>query len=162
MDSSRYLNLFMNPFFAWSQLAWKTGEMAIDSAQVIGQRMSRSAFRGSLARDQRELALMGQEKGMAGLESALALGVPMLMLNQQIAALALKQMMSAWVALMSIAASRTPAESVDRHSKLVRDTVTRSVVAASKLSGATAQLAGRALKPVRARVRGNARRLRKR
>ena len=161
MNSSRALNLFMNPFLMWSRLAWKTGEMAIASAQVIGHRTSRLALAGSVpsARDQREFALMGHEKGDAAMESAQAVGVRMLMLNQQFAALAFKQMLSSSVALMSIAASRTAAESVDRQSKLVRDTMASSVVAASKLSGSTAQLARRALKPVHARVSGNVRRL---
>jgi len=148
----------------WSQLAWKTGEMAIAAAQVIGHRMSSAAFAGSgpSARDLREFALMGRDKGVVGLESALAVGEPLLRLNQQIAALAFKQMMSTWVALMSIAASRTSADSVSRQSKLVRDTMTGSVSAASKLSGSTARIAGRALTPVRRRVSGNARRLGKR
>jgi hypothetical protein len=81
------------------------------------------------------------------------------MLNQQFAALAFKQMLSASAALMSIAASRTAAESVGRQSKLARDTMTSSVVAVSKLSDSTAQLARRALKPVHTRVSGNVRRL---
>ena len=102
---------------------------------------------------------MGQEKGDAALESARAVGVRMLMLNQQFAALAFKQMLSASVALISIAASRTGAESVDRQSKLVRDTMSSSVVAASKLSASMAHLALRALKPVHTRVSGNVRRL---
>jgi hypothetical protein len=102
---------------------------------------------------------MGQEKGAAAMESARAVGARILMLNQQCAALAFKQMLSASVSLMSIAASRTAAESVDRQSKLVRDTMASSVVAASKLSGSTAQLARCALKPVHTRVRGNVRRL---
>jgi hypothetical protein len=154
----------MNPFLMWSRLAWKTGEMAIASAQVIGHRTSRLALAGSVpsACDQREFALMGQEKGDAALESAQAVGVSMLMLNQQFTALAFKQMLSVSVALMSIAASRTAAESVDRQSKLVRDMMTSSVVAASKLSGSTAELARRALKPVHTRISGNVRRLGKR
>ena len=164
MNSNQSLNLFMNPFLMWSRLAWKTGEMAMASAQVIGTRTSRLALAGSMpsARDQREFALMGQEKGETALKSAQAMGVPMLMLSQQVAALAFKQMLLASAALMSIATSRTAAESVDRQSKLVRDTMSGSLVAASKLSGSTARLARRALKPVHTRVSGNARRLTKR
>ena len=145
----------------WSQLAWKVGEMAIASAQIIDHRTSRFALAGPVpsARDQREFALMGHEKGEAALESAQAVGVRMLMLNQQFATLAFKQMMSASAALLSLAASRTAAESVERQSKLVRDTRTGLVVAASKLSGSTARLAQRALKPVHSRVSGNVRRL---
>jgi hypothetical protein len=148
----------------WSQLAWKTGEMAIAATQVIGHRMGRPAFPGVApsARDLREFALMAREKGAVGLESALAVGEPLLRLNQEVAALAFKQIMSASVALMSIAASRTSAESVSRQSKLVQDTMTGSVIAAAKLSGSTAQIARRALTPVHRRVSGNARRLGKR
>ena len=151
----------MNPFLMWSRLAWKAGEMAIGSVQVIGYRTNRIAHASIVpsVRDQREFALMGQEKREAAMESAQAVGVRMLMLNQQFAALAFKQMLSASQALMSIAASRTAAESVGRQSKLARDTMTSSVVAVSKLSDSTAQLARRALKPVHTRVSGNVRRL---
>lgn len=45
---------------------------------------------------------------------------------------------------------------------LYMHTMTSSVIAASKLSGSTAQLARRALKPVHTRVSGNVRRLGKR
>ena len=92
MNSSESLNLFLNPFLMWSRLAWKTGEMAMASVQVIGFRTKRIALAGALP-------------------------------------------------------------------KLARDTKAGSIVAASKLSGSTAQLARRALEPVHARVSGNARRL---
>jgi hypothetical protein len=145
----------------WSRLAWQTAEMATGSAQVIGYRSSRLALAGSVpsARDQREFALMHQEKGEAAFESARAVGARMMMMNQQFAALAFKQMLSASVALLSIAASRTATESADRQLRLVRDTASSSVVAASRLSGATARLARSALKPVHTRVSGNVRRL---
>jgi len=67
VNSSRNLNLFMNPFLMWSRLAWKTGEMAIASAQIIGHRTGRFALAGPVpsARDQREFALMGHEKNEA-------------------------------------------------------------------------------------------------
>jgi len=151
----------VNPFLMWSQVAWKAGEMAIASAQVIGHRMSRLALADSIpsARDQVEFALMGREKGEAALAAAQAVGMRMLMLNQQLAAHFFKDMMSASLALMSIAASRTPAVSVERQSRLARDSMNRSLVAASRLSGSTAQLAQRALTPVHARVRKNVRRL---
>jgi len=161
MNSSRTLNLFMNPFLLWSRLAWKAGEMAIGSLQVIGHRTSRFAHAGIVpsARDQREFTLMSQEKNEAAMESAGAIGARILMLNQQFAALAFKQMLSASAALVSIGASRTVPESVGRQSKLVRDTLVSSAVTASKLSGTTAKLARRALRPVHARVKANVRRL---
>jgi len=161
VNSSRAVNLFVNPLLTWCHWAWKTGDMLIASSHVIGHRTGRFGRAGSMAsaRDQREFVLMGQEKAQAASASAQAVGVRLLMLNQQFAALAFKQMLSARGLLMSIATSRTAAESVERQSKLVRDTMASSAVAASKLSGATAQLAQRALAPVHARVKGNARRL---
>src|ERR1700691_1071048 len=164
MRSKRGLNMFMNPFFMWSRLAWKTSEMAMASAQVIGHRTSRLALAGPLpnARDRREFAQMGQEKHEAALESAQAMGGPMLTLNQQFAALACEQMFSASAALVSIATSRTPAQLVARQSKLMHDAMNSSAATAAKLSGSTARVARSALKPVHRRVNENARRLVKR
>ena len=145
----------------WSRLAWDAGEIAISSAPVIYHRTRRLAVTGFAPnlRDRRELALMGREKVEAAFESALAVGVRMLILQQQLAAIAFDQMMSWSLASISIASSRTAATSFARQSMLVRDTLSGSVVAASKLSGSTAQLAQRALKPVHTRVSGNMRRL---
>ena len=158
---SHGLNLFVNPLLRWSQLAWKAGEMAIASSQVIGHRTRRLALAGPMPnpRDQREFALMGQEKSAAALEAAQAAGLPMVALGQQMAMLAFKQMLSASTAFMSIATSRTATESMDRQSRLVRDTLNNSVAAASQLSGSTAKLARKALTPVHTRVSRNARRL---
>jgi len=164
LNPTSSMQLFMGPFQVWSRLAWKAGEMAVSSAQVIGQRSTRLMLSGPVpnARDQREFSLMGSEKGEAMLESAQAFGVRALTLNQQLVTLAFKQFMTASVTLMSIAASRSAAESVERQGKLVRDTMAGSVAAASKLSGSTARIAGSAMRPVQKRVSANARRLRKR
>ena len=163
MNASQPFSLFMNPWLIWSRLAWKTGEMAVASAQVIGHRASRLGIAGAVpsARDQRELALMGREKGEALLESSQAVWGRMLAMNQQYAVLAFKQMLATSAALMSITASRTPAESVARQSKLVRDTMMNSAVAASRLSGSAARIAQSAARPVHTRVSGNVRRLRR-
>ena len=154
----------MNPFLMLSRHAWKTGEMAVAAAQVISRRTNQIVRAGPVpsARDQREFALMGQEKGAAVVESAQAMGVPLLMLNQQIAALAVKQMLAGSAALVSIAASRTAAQSIARQSRFVDATMTSSVVAASQLSTSAAQLARRVSAPVHKRVSGNVRRLAKR
>ena len=164
MKAGRALNLFANSFLLWSRQAWKTGEMAIAAAQVISHRTTRMARAGVVpsARDQREFRLMGQEKAEAAMESAQAMGMPLLMLNQQFATLALKQMLSGSIALMSIAASRTPAQSAARQSRFMDATMTNSAVAGSMLSGSAARLARRALTPVHKRVSGNVRRLSKR
>lgn len=164
MNSIPAMNMFVSPFMLWSRLAWKTGEMAVSSAQVIGQRTSRFALAGAnpSVRDQREFALMGNEKSEAALESAQAVGTRLMLLGQQFAALAFKQALSASVTLMSIAASRNASELMDRQARLVRETMAGSAVAAAKLSGAGAGIARGALKPVQKRVIKNAKRLRKR
>ena len=161
MNSAQAVGFFMDPFMLWSRLAWKTGEMAIASAQVIGHRVSRLTLASTVpsVRDRREFALMGGEKAEAALESAQAVWVRMLGMHQEFAALAMKQIFSTSVTLMSLAASRTPAESVARQAKVVRDAMTNSAVAVSTLSGAAARVARSAAKPVHTRISGNARRL---
>jgi hypothetical protein len=138
--------------------------MAAASSQVIGHRTRRLALAGPVpnARDQREFALMSQEKSAAALESVQAAALPMLALGQQAALFAFKQLFSTSMALMSIAASRTTAESATRQSKLVGDTLNNSMAAASGLAGSTVKVARSALKPVHTRVSRNARRLGKR
>ena len=164
MKSSQITNLFMNPFLMWGRHAWKTGEMAINAIQVINHRTTRISRAGVVpnARDQREFSLMVQEKAEAVMESAQATGIPLLMLSQQFIALTFKQMMSGSLALMSLAASQTPAESATRQSRLISATLSDSAVAASKLSRSAALLARSALTPVHKRVSANARRLGKR
>jgi hypothetical protein len=148
----------------WGELAWKAGEIALASSQVIGERTRRLALAGPTpnVRDQREFALMGQEKSAAVLEVAQAAALPMVTLSQQVAVLAFKQMLTASAAFMSIAASRTATESAKLQSTLMSDTVDHSVAAASQLSASAAKLARAALKPVQTRVRNNVKRLGKR
>jgi len=164
LNSSEAMDLFVNPLFAWARLARKAGEMAMGASQVIAHRANRFASAASAPSlwDQREFALMVQEKRQAASESAQAVGIHMWMLNQQIASLAFKQMLSATVSLMFIATSRNPAESGERYSRLTRNTVANTAIAASKLSGSTVKVAQRVLKPVHTRVLSNARRLTKR
>ena len=64
MKRSRTRNSFANPFLIWTDLALKTGEMMLASAQVIGHRTGLMAAAGPKPskRDRREFTLMGQEK----------------------------------------------------------------------------------------------------
>lgn len=163
MNSATALSTFMNPFLMWSRLAWKIGEMAVTSIPVIGDRTGRLVL-GNLAADprvQHAFDSMGREKGEAAWAAGRAVGLRMLLLNQQFAAMTFNHVLATSAALMSIAASRSPGESAFRQTRLVHDTLTRSVAATSKLSHSTADLAHRALKPVHARVRKNVRRLTK-
>jgi hypothetical protein len=83
-------------------------------------------------------------------------------MNQRVATLALEQMFAGAAGMMALASSRTAAQSMQRQTKLVGDSVAHSAAAASQLSGATARLAQRGLTPVRSRAARNAKRLRKR
>jgi hypothetical protein len=68
-------------------------------------------------------------------------------------------MLSGATGMMTLAASRTAAQVLARQSRLVRDTLSGSAAASSKLSRSAAQIADRALRPVHARATANARRL---
>lgn len=164
MRTTSFANLYGNPFIAWTQLAWKTGEMMLHSGEVIGRRMAGMAQAGPAPglRDQREVALMGREKLEAAAESGYAMWWSLARMNQQLAALAVKQMLAGAAGMASLASSRTPAESVARQTRAVAESVAHSATAASRLSGSTARLAQRGLTPVRARAARNAKRLRKR
>lgn len=156
--------LFVNPFLIWTDLAFKTGEMMRDSAQVIGHRTNRMALAGPIpnARDQREFTRMGQEKIVAAAASAQAMAMSMMMLNQQTCALVFKQMLSGATAMMSVGSSRTTGQSVARQARFVRDTMANSAVATSQISTSAARLVNKGLEPIHAQVKGNAKRLAKR
>lgn len=154
----------INPFQVWTELTMKTGEMMLASAQVIGHRTGRMASAGPLpnARDQREFTLMGQEKLEAAAESGQAMVIGMMRMNQQLSALAFKQMLSGTASMAAIASSRTPAQSIERQARLVRDTLAHSSAAARQISGSSARIAQKGLTPIHSRATGNAKRLRKR
>jgi len=160
MRTPSFATLYGDPFVAWTRLAWKTGELMMSSGEVVGRRMAGMALAG--AGDPLEIALMGREKMEAAAESGYAMWWALARMNQQLAALALEQMFSGAAGMMSLASSRTHAESLRRQASLVGDSIARSAAAASTLSGSTARLAQRGLTPVRSRAARNAKRLRKR
>ena len=154
---------FANPFLIWMELAMKSGEMMLASAQVIGHRTERIAAAGIMpnAYDLHEFNLMGQEKIDAVAESSRAMTEQMMKMNQQLWARTVGQMQAGVVAMMSLAASRSVAESIARHATLVR-TMTRSAGTASQLSRAVARVARSGLNPIHARATANAERLARR
>jgi hypothetical protein len=161
-QGSQFL-LALNPFVLWIELAFKTGEMLIASAQVIRHRTGRMATAGAIPslRDQREFTLMGQEKIEAAAESAQAIAVRLVGLNQQIMTLAFKQMTTGATGILSLAASRNPVQSHRRQEKLIRETVSNSTSAASQLADTVVMVADQGLKPIHSRATANARRLAK-
>lgn len=156
--------LSLNPFSMWTDLAFKSGEVLLASAQVIGHRSHRMALAGPTpsARDKREFALMGEEKIAAAAESAQAIAMSMMRLNQQVGALIFRQMLTGATAMTSLASSRTTGQFVARRARLVRDTLANSSAATSQLSTSTARLVDKGLKPIHSRAKGNAKRLARR
>ena len=155
-------NVFINPFLQWSSLAFRTSEMMLASAQVIGHRTGRMAAAGPnpSLRDRREFALMGQEKIEAAALSAQAIAMQMMRVYLQFGAQAFQQMLAGTTALMTLTTSRPAGLSMAQQTKLL-GSMSKAGQAVARLSGATAGIARRGLKPVHARATANARRLRK-
>ena len=163
MKRSRTRNAIANPFLLWVDVAMKTGEMMMASAQVIEHRTRQMAAAGSNpnASDRREFALMGQEKVEAAAKSAEGMAAQMMTMNPFLGPRAVRQTLATATAMMSLAGSRTFSQALARQAKLVR-TMTQSAGTASRISGASARLAQRGLAPIHARATANARRLGKR
>jgi hypothetical protein len=161
MKPTTLYTLYADPFRIWSSFAWKTSEMILASVHVIGHRSNQMRAFGSLqcTTDRRELALMGQEKIDATVESAQAMALSSMFLAQQLGAIAVKKMLTGMGAIISLTASRTPRQSAARQLKLVHDMTTLSAAATSQLSKSAAGIAHRGLKPIHSRATANARRL---
>ncbi|MEP7085672.1 MAG: polyhydroxyalkanoate granule-associated phasin [Betaproteobacteria bacterium] len=163
MKRSNASPTFFNPLALWTDLAMKTAEMMVASAQVIGHRTTRMAKAGPSpsARDRKEFALMGQEKLEAARESAQAMSLRMFGMNQRLGTRAVAQMLATTSAMMALAGSRTPGQSVARHAALMRS-LAASASTAAQVSHAAATVAKHGLKPIHSRATSNARRLSKR
>jgi hypothetical protein len=148
------------PFMLWSDLAMKSLEMMLASAQVIAHRSGRMALTGPTpnARDRREIALMGQEKIEAGAQSAQAMAAHMMAMSQPWGALALGHILRSSAAFMSLASSRTPSQLIARQAALAR-ALGQSTVSMADVSKSVAKLAHRGLKPIHAKATANAKRL---
>lgn len=158
--ASVYMSPF-EPFRLWSAVAWKVGELMLASVQVIGYRsgqlVSGAGSPGSA--NARELALMGQEKVSAAIESGRAVALDYVTLGQQLGAIASRQMLANMTAFMSLAGSRSVGETMTRQSRITSKAVQDSAIAASLLSRSGARIAQKSLKPVHSRATANARRL---
>jgi hypothetical protein len=145
-----------NPFLLWSDLALRTTEMMLASAQVIGHRTQRIAAAGSRpgARDRREFARMGQEKVEAGLLSATAMTADAVKLNQQM----MKAGMETAQAMWSLATSRTVFGSLGQQTRLAQS-LARSGTQAFDMGNTVARMAAKGLTPVHSRATANAKRL---
>lgn len=151
-----------NAFSAWTELAWKIGELSIASTEVIAQRTARMAAAGPApnARDRREFSRMGQEKLDAASESAQAMNAQLAALNMRMGAAAFAHMMRATTELTALVVSRNASQFSARQARLMR-TLARSAKHAADLPQLSIRLAGYGLKPIHGRATANARRLRK-
>lgn len=163
MKRIRTSSLYGNPFLIWADLALKTGEIMLASAQVIAHRTARMAAAGSKpsSRDRREFALMGQEKIGAATKSAQGIAAHMLTVDPFLVARAVQQSLAGAAAMMSLAGSRTASQAIARQARLAH-VMARSVRTASRISASSARLAHRGLKPIHSRATANAKRLGKR
>ena len=160
MTSGNCFSVLQQQAALWTDLALKTGEMLAASAQVIGVRTGRMAAAGPLpsARDQREFALMGQEKFDAACASAVAMGCQWLTVGNGWVLQVWRDLIEAGNAMHSLVASRTAQQSIDRQAELGR-ALARSAASASHFGTAGARIAHQGLKPIHATATANARRL---
>jgi len=163
MKRSYLGHAYLSPFMLWGDLATKTLEMMLASAQVIAHRTGRMALAGPApnARDRREFALMGQEKIDAGAQSAQAMAAHMVSMSQPWGALAFRHLLRNSAAFMSLASSRTPTQLIARQAALAR-AVAQSAISMADVAKNATKLAHRGLKPIHAKATANARRLGKR
>jgi hypothetical protein len=154
---------YLSPFMLWSDLATKTLEMMLASAQVVGHRTSRMALAGPVpnARDRREFALMGQEKIEAVAQSAQAMVAHMMTMSPPWGVLAFRHLLQNAAAFMSLAGSRTPSQLIARQTALAR-ALGQSAISMADVAKNATQLAHRGLKPIHARATANAKRLARR
>ncbi|HEX6364045.1 MAG TPA: polyhydroxyalkanoate granule-associated phasin [Albitalea sp.] len=148
------------PFALWTDVALRTSEMLVASAQVIGHRTRRIAAAGHSPglRDRREFARMGFEKVEAAGESLWAMGQHVLMANTQVWTRAWQDAVASTTAWMSCSGSRTLPQLLERQLE-VAQALSQSARSAARLSDAAAHLVDKGLKPIHARATANARRL---
>lgn len=155
-------NAVLNPFLAWSELAVKTSEMMMASAQVIQHRTGRMAAAGVTPslRDQREFTLMGQEKMEAIAESTQAMALQMMSMNPMLGLRAFDLMMKSSGVMLSLATSTTIGQSLSQQAKLAK-VMAESAKANSEFGNTAVKIVHHGLKPIHSRATSNAKRLAK-
>jgi hypothetical protein len=158
---SRISNPYVAPFLLWHALGAKTVEMMLASAQVITHRTGRMASAGfsPSSTNRQELALMAQEKFDAGARSMLAMTTHLVSLSPLLGVRLFTHMLRTSTAMMSLANSRTAAQSMARQGALAR---TLGSARARNLSADLGRLVAHGVKPFHTRAVANAKRLGKR
>ena len=147
--------------FAWTDLAFRTGELMLASANVIQHRTHRMATSGLVPgqHDHQEFMRMGHEKLIGFGASAAAISASMIV-HQRLAAKAVAHSLASGAAMLSLLSSRSAAEALARQLKLA-ETIVQASSTAERLSGSAARMSLRALAPVSRIAKANAKRLQK-
>lgn len=151
-----------NPFFLWTELALKTGEMMAASAQVITHRTGRMLNAGPIpnSRDRREFQRMGQEKLEAATESAQAMTARLFHLQREVNAIAARQFALGAGSMFALAqAWNSPVAANAAQQRLLRGTMENAAAASRQIHRSAARVAQQGLRPVHARATANAERL---
>jgi len=153
-------NPFNHPLAVWMQLGTRTHEMLLASVAVIGHRTARMVGAAPVpsADDQREFVLMGQEKIEAASAAAQAMAVNLIAGHPELGIHAFSQMMTGVNDWISLGASRTTDELIERQAKLIQ-TMTQAALSTTQLTVSAARVAEAGLSPIHARATANARRL---
>lgn len=153
-----------NPFMVWAEVAAKTGEMMLASAQVIAQRTGRLAAAGAhpSVRDRKEFALMGQEKVLAANEAARDMALRLGAASVHFGGVAFAQMLRNAQSMMGIAAAGSPQQAMERQATLARRVMREGAATGAAAVTTAGRVAAKGLAPVRKRAKANARRLAKR
>src|SRR5689334_18085581 len=151
-----------NALFAWADLAFRTGELMLASANVVQHRIRRMAVAGPIPGndDRREFTRMGHEK-LIGFGASAAAISPAILAHQQLATQALAQSWATGAAMLSLINSRSVTEALTRQAKLAQ-TMVRASSTTERLSGSTARLSLLGLAPITRIAKANAKRLRTR
>ena len=160
IQPSNYM-MFANPFLAWSDLVLISTQMLFTSAQVIGHRTSRMMLAGATPdlRDQREFALMSEEKTAAAVESVQAMAQGVFTLGQQLAVMTGRQVLASVPLMMSLATSITPQQSAARQKNLARAGLANAAEANARIAASIPRIANKAIKPIHTKATANRKRL---
>ena len=158
---SRLSNPYVTPFVLWQAIGARTVELMLASSQVIAHRTQRMALAGPTPslRDQKEFALMAQEKIDVGARSMTAMTTHLLSVGQLLGVQLVAQALKTSAAMLSLANSRTLRQSLARQAALARTMQSRS---AQTLSADVGRLVDKGMKPFHAAAVSNARRLTRR
>jgi hypothetical protein len=155
-------SLTTNPFM---ELMIKSSEIALAAGQTIGYRTLMMAGANAAAltpRERREFSRMYTEKLQAMADYGQIMAREMMRLNEQFAMMAWSELVSAGMAMTSLATGQNPADAFTAQTRLINAAGKRASDASQKISTAMTRVAVEGIAPVHSAVTANARRLARR